>query len=166
MWSSDLVSERDEEDWKFYIEAIQAWRAWRVVELDGVILLQSITYRVNWIPRQEMVSECRNSRKSNRPHVSHLSPNINHGCGIYTVKEQRDAIQWRRYPSHTDTVVYGRASIWGNVFQFTKGYISEYAYPAFLFVPHDIGEELQGTLHPEELAYELSNSYGVESVVV
>jgi len=159
-WGPSLLEETEDEDWGFYGEAIQAWKAWRVIELHGILLLQSLVHRANWIPRQEMVSECMN--KSNPNFRPHLSPNIRHGCGIYSVKQQDWALQWQRYPNIEDVVVYGRVSIWGNVFKFTKGYISEYAYPSYLYVPPDKGQELYETIHPEELRVELNNTYVVE----
>jgi hypothetical protein len=165
-WHKDLpVEEMDpDDDWEFFVEAFQAWKAWRVVEVDGVLLLESITYRCRWIPRQEMVASCHN--KSTQTDIGpHLTPNIRHGCGIYSVKEKEDAYQWFKWPSEQDTVVYGRVSIWGNIFKFTKGYISEFAYPSYLIVPDKIGYKLQQTdITQEELVHELKHTYIVDTV--
>jgi hypothetical protein len=164
MWNSELANETEEEDWNFYIEAMEAWRAWRVIELDSVLLLQSITYRTNWIPRQEMQATCVPSTSAfPKPVKPHLTPSIEHGCGIYSVKTRLDALRWRHFPSSLDTVVYGRASIWGNVFLFTKGYISEFAYPSHLLIPQEMGKDLESVLSQEELSYELRRTYVVET---
>lgn len=155
---------RSNDDWKFYIEAIKSWRAWRVIELDGVLVLQSITFKSNWIPRQELIAECIPSRACPAPKIRHAAPDIDHGCGIYSLKDKEDAVVWSKdYPTETETIVYGEVFIWGHVFVFTKGYLSEYAYPANLIIPSGNGTLLD-ELGMDQLQLELSNTYQVEVV--
>jgi hypothetical protein len=159
----------EDDEWQFYIEPMKAYRAWRVIDWDGVLALQSITYKVNWIPRQEMIAECR--PKPNRKPVVHVhaAPDLNHGCGIYSLKDLDDAVEWANWPPKTDTVVYGRVKVWGHCLNFTKGYLSEFAYPYKLFVPpnestKDCVKEIDADAR--EVAMILSDTYKVEAVTL
>jgi len=164
-WGEEMQGQLEPDEWEFYAEAIQSWRAWRAVELDGVLLLQSITYRdIHWIPRQELVADCKKNDNYKRDYP-HCAPSIRHGCGIYSLKNAEDVNFWKNYPTPTDTIIYGRSSIWGNVFKYTKGYISQYAYPSYLFTPANVGVELKHTVSAEELRMELSRTYVVEAEI-
>lgn len=158
--------DRSDDDWELYPEAIRAWRAWRVIDYEGVFLLRSITYNSDWIPRQEMIACCiPGPIPSKRPVTDHPAPDIDHGCGIYSLKEESDATIWMNHVSPAKAAVYGSVSIWGHVFKFTKGYLSEFAYPSHLVIPHHIGQ-LEDVISPEELSLELSKTYQVEAVMM
>ena len=174
-WPNGAELEKD--DWEFFPEAIKSWRAWRIthheVEPDqgmdkNVILLQSITYRTVWIPKQEMIAECKPMALVTEDPTSipkqpvHSSPDLTHGCGIYSVKTEEQALEWRRY-RFNDPVVWGQVNIWGHVYKFTKGYLSEFAYPARIFVPDDLAS-WKNLITPEMLALELTQTYGIEAV--
>lgn len=172
-WPNGAVVEED--DWEFFPEAMKSWRAWRVINhsvdeepdmlTDGVLMLQSITYRTIWTPKQEMIAECVPMRLTADPATkshTHSSPDLKHGCGIYSVKTEEQALEWRKYRPY-DTVVWGKVSIWGHVYKFTKGYLSEFAYPSQIFVPDDLGTWNE-RITPEMLALELSETYGIEAV--
>ena len=158
----------EEDEWDYYGEAFQSWRAWRVLERDGVLVLQSVTYNCLWVPGQELIARCMPNAK--RRISCSFCPDLNHGCGIYSVKDPEDAIVWGKQRLASDTVVYGRVSIWGHCFKFTGGYLSEFAYPSFLFVPSN-KEVLSGypknvQANSEEIATELNKTYRVEAVTV
>lgn len=179
-WPNGVVAEED--DWEFYPEAIKSWRSWLVVERplsenvngidqivrpeESVIMLRSITYQTLWTPRQEMIAQCvplptAGTAARPKPHT-HACPDISHGCGIYSVKTKEQALAWKSYRQY-DAVVWGQVNIWGHVYKFTKGYLSEFAYPANLVVPNDLGV-WAGRITPEMLALELQQTYGVEAV--
>jgi hypothetical protein len=159
-------SEHLEDDWQLFPEAFQAWRSWRVVEWDGELILQSITYKdTNWIPRQEVIAECRPSLGGKVPEIPHPAPDPRHGCGLYSVKSQDSAAKWLNYVPTKQCGVFGRVSIWGHIFEFERGYLSEFAYPSFLIISESkMGEELSKYLSAEELAITLMDTYQVEVV--
>jgi len=157
--------DRPDDQWSFYPEAIKSWRSWYVIDHDGVLVLRSITHDVVWIPRQELVAKCLKNRLNKHPSTTpgpHATPNIDHGCGIYSVKTKEQCSAWVDYANEYATTVYGEANVWGNVLAFTRGYLSEYAYPARLYVPDKPGKL---GLDQDELAHELSNTYLVEAVI-
>ncbi len=160
--------EKEEDDWQFYPEAFQSWRMWRVVEYetdsDTVLALQSITYRVIWVPRQELIAECRQQDKGAKP-CAHV-PSLDHLCGIYSVKRLEDAMMWAGQPAQYETVVYGKVSIWGHCYKFERGYLSEFAYPSlFVVPPNEDTEDAKKRIRmsSEEIAIELSKNYRVEA---
>lgn len=171
-------AEVEEDDWEFFPEAIKSWRAWRVVnwqwnpeELgdNRVLMLQSITYRTMWTPKQEMIAECKPLKlvpefPTKSLNNAHACPDLNHGCGIYSVKTEAQALEWKNYRVH-DPVVWGQVNIWGHVYKFTKGYLSEFAYPARIYVPDDLGA-WNHRISPEMVALELTDIYGVEAVTI
>lgn len=163
------VEEREKDEWEFFPQAFEAWRAWRIVELDGILLLQSVTHRTNWLPRQEFIAECLPIKKDGvviRKHV-HAAPDLEHGCGIYSLKSAEGAMMWANEYLRTDTRVYGKVSIWGTCFKFQKGYLSELAYPSNLYVPPNVtasGDKRSIDIHPEELAVELASTYRIEAM--
>lgn len=156
---------REEKDWEFYAEPIESWRAWNVVSFDDVLLLQSITYRVNWMPKQEMIAQCIRRPESDLKVHSHLAPDIEHGCGIYSVKHFGQALRWMNFGGSGDKKssvrVMGKVFLWGHVFRFTEGFLSEYAYPSAIYVNTEHVEWFDA--EPEEIRRELSATYGVEA---
>src|SRR6266496_5006988 len=110
--------DREEDDWQFFAEAIKAWRAWRVIDYDGVLVLRSITYQTNWLPRQEMIAQCvPDSLSLEKAQTSHAAPDLEHGCGIYSLKNREDALTWSEFSGKLGTTVYGTVSIWGHAFK-------------------------------------------------
>lgn len=164
LYSDRLTHEVETEDWEFYAEALQAWRAWKVELWDEVLILRSITYKTRWIPKQELIAECRPLNETRIPKFPHLCPNLDHMCGIYSVKTLDDAHLWKKFPQNSVTAVYGQVSIWGNVFKFTRGYLSEFAYPSRLIVP-ELGNDFKEDVSQEEIAMILSDTYGVPAEV-
>jgi hypothetical protein len=159
----------EDDDWQFYVEPIQAFRAWRVIDWDGALVLQSITYKVNWVPRQKMIAECRPGAKKEKKEIHvHAAPDLNHGCGIYSLKSLDDAVKWSNWPPKTDTMVYGRVKVWGHCLNFTKGYLSEFAYPSMLYVPPNEHEDCEKEIDADarEVAMILSDTYKVEAVTL
>lgn len=163
--------DQTEDKWQFYAEPFEAWRAWRIIDWDGVLVLQSITYKVNWIPRQEFIAECReNPSVKKKATTVHAAPDLNHQCGIYCLKDKEAAIVWAENAatwSKADPVAYGRINIWGHTLNFTKGYLTEFAYPAEIFVPPNNGfPDVERAIDTDarELARELASTYRVEAV--
>ena len=158
---------REKDDWEFYAEAIQSWRAWRVIDFGGVLVLESITYKTTWIPRQEVIAECRNRVTRT---TAHAAPDLDHSCGIYSLKSMEHAARWSGLPKDKDNVVYGRVSIWGHCFKFVDGYLSEFAYPSLIYVPtqkpKEEGIDKDIDIDQEDLAIELSSTYRVEAIPV
>lgn len=154
--------QRSEDEWEFYAEALQAHRAWRVVLKDDVFLLKSLHYTPFWLPRTEFTADCLNKDK----YHAEGSPNIDCGCGVYSVKDLDYAIEWAYGFKHDSFVIYGNVSIWGSIFKFEYGFLSQYAYPSLFYVRNYKGRiEKEFECSPDELATEISNSYRVEAVV-
>jgi hypothetical protein len=156
--------EISEDNWQLVPEAFKAWRAWRVIDYHNILMLESITHRVLWMPRQEMIAECRTNHNGVRPKIDHPAPDPEHGCGLYSVKNPDYAKIWQLYPKSTETVVWGSVSIWGHIFSFVKGYLSEFAYPSMFIIPNNLGD-MGKDISRDELADELSRTYQVEAVL-
>lgn len=159
-------SEQEDDNWQFYAEPLQAWRAWRIMIWDGILVLESITYKVPWIPRQEFVAECISDNSLEHRISRHAPPDLDHGCGIHSLKSKDDAMLWMRLPAKMDTVAFGRVSIWGHCLKYTKGYLSEFAYPSLIYIP--VNQEAWGELgiNAKELAHDLAETYRVEAVTI
>jgi hypothetical protein len=151
--------------------AIKAWRSWRLIEhilpdFTSVITLRSVTYTNEWLPRQEMIAECAPRALIGSPKfktTTHAVPDLNHGCGIYSVKTEAQALEWRQHIA-SQPCVWGEVNIWGHVYKFTRGYLSEFAYPARIIVPKDL-KDWNNRFTPEMIALELQETYVIEAVI-
>jgi hypothetical protein len=138
-------------------EALQGWRAWRVVEREEGPTLTSWWLNALWPARRALESGC--GMHGSRPVAHHM-------CGIhaYTGREEALAYLGRRHdgpqslfgrrPERTLGVAFGRVSGWGHAVRHTRGWRSQFAYPYELFV---IGGD-------RGLAAALANHYAVETV--
>lgn len=147
----------------FYIDPWIGWRSWNVILIKDEALLRSITYKTIWKPGTELVAHCMKSVTNDKEYWEngHESPDKAHGCGVYAVKTEEDAARWLNFSPESRMRVMGEVKLWGTVFRYTRGYLSEYAYPKSIFVPHDIPEQFP--IDSRELVHELRKSYrGVE----
>lgn len=146
----------------FYVEPFIGWRSWNIVVMDDKVLLRSITYKTIWTPGTEFVAHCkRNLGPYDSFEHNHDSPNKHHGCGIYAVKTEEDAARWLSFSPESRMRVMGEVKLWGIVYRYTRGFLSQYAYPKSIYVPHETPE--QYPLEPREIVHELRKSYrGVE----
>ncbi len=101
-------------------EAVDAWRAWAIVELDGALRLSSLTRPERWDPRTPVTAICR--------HPTHLRPRRFCTCGVYAVP--RPELLAGLGPIAGGVI--GQVSLWGRVVEHERGLRAEAAYPARL----------------------------------
>lgn len=157
------------EDVALFIDPVLAWRAWDIHEHPHRgLLLRSVTYHVHWPARKPMRAHCMSMlrrdglglRRDVLGHRHRDCPNVYHGCGIYSVKNQMQAEKWQGAWGGNKRIV-GQVKLWGNIAVFTEGYLAEYAYPHSLVTPKDTTP--QGMVLVERLAVErLAERYGCE----
>ena len=156
-----------------FIEPIVSWRSWMVEFKGDDVTLRSITYKTPWLKRKACRAHCLYQwTNKNIPQAHHLGPhncpNLVHGCGFYSVKEIEAAKRWAQNGSYTFRVI-GKVKIWGSVFRYTDGYISEYAYPSDIFVSenynHWKNSHAKPDAEPTEVAELIEAAYGVDTYV-
>jgi hypothetical protein len=124
-----------------YAEAIEAWRVWRIVSVDGELGLSSVVQSTIWPAGRSFVAECLRRRtlpERLRRRARHEAPHADCECGIYAGGPS----EIRRYltePLARSTLarVFGRVALWGQVVECERGYRASRAYPLELFVPAD-----------------------------
>jgi hypothetical protein len=99
-------------------EALDAWRAWAVVELGGEPRLSSLTRPERWEPYAPVRARCR--------HPTHRRPRRFCSCGVYAVP--RPELLAGLGPIAGGAV--GQVSLWGRVVEHERGFRAEAAYPA------------------------------------
>lgn len=157
---------QEREDMEMFIDPFQAWRAWSVhVDTEkSKIRLQSITYKLYWPPEVPFRARCMRRSLSPSPTLPEKHegcPDVNHGCGIHGLKDREDAMLWMNYGGQQQLRCIGEIKMWGLVFRFTKGYLSEYAYPSKIWVEHEMPENFP--IDSREVVHELRRTYrGVE----
>jgi len=125
-----------------YIEAVEAWRVWRVGMRDGRVVLKSVFSPSVWEPAVPLTAVCTKRRRSRwRPWRlepnDHAAPDLDCRCGIYGVKS---AVAARSYLESQPLLgreerVIGRVALWGDVVEAQLGWRASHAYPIELFVP-------------------------------
>jgi len=160
--AESLLPKEAQEVVPFLVEPYRAYRIWTInFKKRKYPALQSITYRALWPPRQAFRSHCLiqwGKTYRDQPEggsLNHSAPNMEHRCGIYGVKEKDDLNAWSRGRS---CVVIGEVLIWGKVFEYQHGYISEYAYPIEIVGYEGDWKEYD----PIEVIHELSEVYGID----
>jgi len=101
-------------------EAVEAWRAWAVVEIDGEPRLSSLTRPERWTPGEAVTAICR--------HPTHLRPRRFCSCGVYAVP--RPGLLAGLGSIAGGAV--GQVSLWGRVVEHEHGLRAQSAYPARL----------------------------------
>jgi len=144
----------------FLVEPIIAHKVWTIgFNKKGFPVLRSLTYKIRWPYKKPLRSHCmaqwtNSYRKALYTMIKHSAPNMQHKCGIYSLKEMKGIDYWTT--SRTNAI-YGTIALWGKVFEYEDGYLSEYAYPKTINGFSDKWDQ-----NPEELIYEISNLYEVE----
>lgn len=107
------------------VEPIEAWRLWRVDELDKKSPLRSwsmTSHKLKSWPAGRRNEAICSGYYGSDPHHWKV-PHINHGCGLYgSLRPSRD------YRLSTLTVK-GRVYLWGRVIRHEKGWRAQFAYP-------------------------------------
>ena len=159
-----------QEEIPLFMDPILAWRCWHVEydERRG-ILLRSITHTIRWPKRKPARAHCMAMYKDNMasPKHNHDAPDMTHGCGFYAVDTPQDCVAWTKSSYRTLRAI-GRVKLWGQVFDFTKGYLAEYAYPLEMWlpttwqgIPPDKLTSFEDRSAPE-IAFMLADAYGIQ----
>jgi hypothetical protein len=101
-------------------EAVDGWRAWSVVELDGELRLSSLTRAETWEPAAPFVARC--------PRRRHAAPRRLCSCGVYAAAEPEELARLGRIAG----AAIGQVSLWGRVAEHRRGYRAAIAYPSRL----------------------------------
>ena len=101
-------------------EAVDGWRAWSVVELDGELRLSSLTRAEAWEPAAPFVATC--------PRRRHAAPGRLCSCGVYAGAEPEELARLGRIAG----AAIGQVSLWGRVAEHRRGYRAAIAYPSRL----------------------------------
>ena len=124
-------------------EAVEAWRAWRVVRRDGSYQLRSVVKPTLWPRCEPLTAECLHAepwprRVLRRPPSRHDSPQPRCECGIYAADLARVDLYLTPSPLEpTVGRVLGRVSLWGTVIECERGFRASHAYPLAIYVPSD-----------------------------
>jgi hypothetical protein len=144
-------------------EAIEAWRAWRVVQRGTSYLLRSVLKPTIWPQHEPLAAECLHSepwprRVWRRPDGRHEAPHFRCDCGIYAADLAR--VDQYLTPSPLEPTVgrvLGRVSLWGTVIECERGFRASFAYPRVIYIP---GDAARTDRRLDELAAALAE-YGV-----
>jgi hypothetical protein len=125
-----------------FIEPVLGWRAWLVVERNGVPRLRSLFVPTIWRPRSELVAECLCPRVLPLPRFlrrpRHDAPGRRCECGVYAT-DLKTTLRYLRNARGLDdrplARVLGRVSLWGTVVECDRGWRASHAYPAEIVVP-------------------------------
>ena len=155
---SDLVVEPAPD----YVEPLEAWRVWRVVDRNGRLSIGSVVKPTLWPAGEPLVAEC----LSRRPfgwwtwrRSAHDSPETTCECGIYaTALAQLGPYLGDPLPRDAVARVLGRVALWGAVVECERGLRGSRAYPLELYVPADADDHPRAA--PREIARRL-REYGV-----
>lgn len=125
-----------------YVEAVEAWRVWRVGMRDGRVVLKSVFSGSVWEPAVPLTAVC---TKRHRPRwrpwrlepSDHSAPDLDCRCGIYGVQSAaaaRSYLESQPLLGREERVI-GRVALWGTVVEGQLGWRASHAYPIELFVP-------------------------------
>lgn len=144
-----------------YIEPLEAWRVWRVVECDGELWLASVVKRTLWRAGEPLAAEClrrRTLRSWLRRRPRHVAPHCDCECGIYATELTRAGEYLNDSFPEALGRVFGRVSLWGTVVECERGFRASHAYPLALYVAADAAPGQRAT--PQTIAAGLAR-YGV-----
>ena len=101
-------------------EAVDGWRAWSVVEVEGELRLSSLTRAEPWEPATPFVATC--------PRRGHEAPGRSCSCGVYAAAEPEELARLGRIAG----AAIGQVSMWGRIAEHRRGYRAGTAYPSRL----------------------------------
>ncbi len=101
-------------------EAVDGWRAWSVVEVEGQLRLSSLTRAEPWEPATPFVATC--------PRRGHEAPGRSCSCGVYAATEPEELARLGRIAG----AAIGQVSMWGRIAEHRRGYRAGMAYPSRL----------------------------------
>ena len=121
-----------------FAEALQAWRVWRVVRLEGDLALASVVQRTVWPAGEELAAGCLAhqsllDRLRKRP--KHDAPQVDCCCGVYATDLEHVTRYLAEMSVWRATFVLGQVSLWGTVIECDRGFRASYAYPSRIYVP-------------------------------
>jgi hypothetical protein len=99
------------------LEEVEGWRAWSVVERDGVFVLSSLTRAETWEPGRPFVATCTRTQ--------HDAPGARCSCGVYAAADSDELARLGRIAG----AALGQVSLWGRLVEHSRGYRAEAAYP-------------------------------------
>jgi hypothetical protein len=136
------------------LEAVVAWRAWRVVRTPHGCRLWSVTQSLDWPVGEPVVARCP------MDFGAHAAPSAGCRCGIHGARTAQDVTSYTaHHPASADRrIAVGLVSLWGDVVEGERGWRASHAYPRrILLVP----QERVGPRHDDLVtALELAD-YGV-----
>jgi hypothetical protein len=151
---------------------IIGWRVWVVLEEDERHRLASVFQPTLWAPRRELTGECLVGHRRlwpfwRRRAARHEAPDSSCSCGVYALKDTKQAIQYAFNAEVKGRAaiarVLGPVSLWGRVLECQRGWRAEYAYPLRIYVA--AGKGAGAASGAEELAFSLTD-YGVPVEIV
>lgn len=170
MQSIQPENQLDDIEVPLYAEPFNSWRTWDLIFDGDRVILRSITYKVEWPFQEPLHAIC--VKNENMPSVDvgkHDTPDLKHGCGIYSVKVKKDCQKWNMSAGQNLLRVVGEIKIWGKTLCFKEGYISEFAYPRYLHIDPDKWERVSKNKNVDvtttELADALGRNYDVPIVI-
>ncbi len=117
-------------------EATVSWRAWSLARPHFLSSPNLV-----WMPREPLEAYCAISGGSIISNHGIISPDARCTCGVYSVKDRQAlanyfSIDPKTIREHRNVppAVIGQVKIWGKVLEHSRGYRSQFAYPAKLWV--------------------------------
>lgn len=114
------------------VEAVVAWRVWRVVRMPQGCRLWSVTQSLDWPVAEPFVARCPLS------FGAHSAPSAGCRCGVHGARTTQDVTNYTaHHPASADRrVAVGLVSLWGEVVEGVRGWRASLAYPRrILLVP-------------------------------
>ncbi len=124
------------------IDPIIGWRIWTYGELLG-----SWNKAVPICPGEPQVGCCYALR-------AHEVPDAECTCGIYAVRsltELQRTVSELVHPYQTESIAFGRVSLWGKVVEHQSGYRAEFSYPKTILAESTAATERLATLYGIEV---------------
>jgi hypothetical protein len=126
-------------------ETVLGWRAWIVTETPAGLRLGSILHDFVWMLDEPAIAACRRDEDPfAEPLPPHPVPSVACNCGFHAARDPADALSSLRGRDEPGTVcrILGEVALWGQVVETEAGWRASHAYPARLYVPAGLGEEL------------------------
>lgn len=124
-----------------YVEPVEGWRIWAVVERDGRLLLRSLFFDTTWPWGFPMSANCEHRRFSlrtpwRRRASGHEAPEEACTCGIHASFEPVTVMPYFQHRAPGSIChALGRVALWGDVVECEAGFRAQRGYPTRLYVP-------------------------------